>query len=77
MWRREVALSVAAAVAMTAAESMVAKRTSDDVLECLPLGKSAEDPAALKQAEGCIAKLRYDAFAEDQPTPNPVNPILL
>lgn len=74
---REVALGVAAAVALTAAEAMVAKPTGTDVLNRLPLGKGPDDPAALKAAEKRIAELRYDALQYDKPLPNPVNPILL
>lgn len=73
---REVALSVAAAVALVATESMVARSTGADTLSCL-LGKRPEEKSALKQAEECIAQLRYDPFASEQVTPNPVNPILL
>lgn len=75
--RREVALAVAAAVALTAVEAMVAIPTGADVLNRLPLGRGAEDPAVLKEAEKRIAELRYDALQYDQPKPNPVNPILL
>lgn len=70
-------MSVAAAVALTAVESMVAKPTGADRLSCLLHEKRADDPSALKRAETCIAKLRYDAFQNEQLTPNPVNPILL
>lgn len=74
---REVALSVAAAVATVAIESMVARQTGVDKLNCLLPGKKPGEPGALKEAEDCIAQLRYDPFALDQVTPNPVNPILL
>lgn len=62
---REVALAVAASVALTAVEGMVATTTGEDILKCLPLGKGAEDPKALQQAENCIARLRYDPFADE------------
>ena len=60
---REVALAVAAAVALSASESMVASSTGTDILSCLPLDKAAGDLSALRQAEMCIAKTRYDPFA--------------
>jgi len=60
---------VAAAVALAAIEGMVASSTGSDILACLPLGKGPEDEAALKQAEACIAKLRFDPFANEQGRP--------
>lgn len=64
---REVALAVAAAVALSAVENMVASSTGEDILSCLPLDKGADDSAALQKAENCIAKLRYDPFAAEVP----------
>ena len=69
-------LTVAAAVALTAAQDMVASASGSDVLSCLPLGKGAHNAAALKLAEGCIAKLRYDPFASEAVSPSPISPIL-
>ena len=57
---------MAAAVALAATEGMVASSTGADILSCLPLGKGSDDEAALKQAEACIAKLRFDPFANEQ-----------
>jgi hypothetical protein len=53
-------------VALTAVESMVASPTGADILNCLPLGRGSDDDDALKQAEACIAKLRFDPFANEQ-----------
>lgn len=66
---REVALAVAAAVALSASESMVASSTGTDVLSCLPLDKAADDPSALRQAEECIGRIRYDPFAAEVTLP--------
>ena len=56
---------MAAAVALSASESMVASSTGTDVLSCLPLDKGTDDLSALRQAEACIAKTRYDPFAAE------------
>lgn len=66
---REVALAVAAAVALAAAEDMVASSVGSDIMSCLPLDKSVEDTTALRQAEACIAKLQYDPFVNEPSYP--------
>ena len=52
---------------------MVASSTGNDVLSCLPLDKGADDSSALKQAEACIAKTRYDPFAAEVTFPRQEN----
>ena len=55
---REVALSVAASVALSAAENMVA--TSSELVGSLPNNKDAGDPEAAAKAESLIVKSRYE-----------------
>ena len=59
------ALGVAAAVALSAVEGMVASSTGRDILNCLPLDTGADDPEAIRQAETCIARMRYDPFSAE------------
>ena len=58
---RELALAVAGAVALSAAENMVA--TAGQIVACLPNDKDASSSNAVSKAEACIAKLRYDPLS--------------
>lgn len=60
---REIALAVAGAVALSAAENMIA--TSGQVIGCLPTEKDPSKASAVSKAEACIAKLRYDPFSAE------------
>lgn len=60
---REIALSVAASVAFSASQNMVA--TSSEFLGCLAKSKSSDEDDGLDRAEECISKLRYDPFSNE------------